>query len=112
MDVSPGGSIPEFILEIVWQGSASDSWLNFPGEGDGRACFETVSEVRIAKCIDEEGKENKDIESSRQEELGGPMGRDTEELLEAGEHGCFLGRCFVHFPIFPMASGQQLRGFL
>lgn len=86
--------------------------MNFPGEGDGRACFETVSEVRIAKCIDEEGKENKDIESSRQEELGGPMRRDTEELLEAGEHGCFLGRCFVHFPIFPMASGQQLRGFL
>lgn len=47
------------------------------------------------------GKENKDVESSRQEELETPMGRDTEELLEAGKGGCFPGGCFVHFaPLF------------
>lgn len=44
-----------------------------------------------------EGKENRIIRSSRQEELERPMGRDTEELLEAGKGGCFLGGCFVHF---------------
>ena len=37
------------------------------------------------------------------------MGRDTEELLEVGEHGCFLGDCFVHFLNFLMAFGQHLK---
>lgn len=45
----------------------------------------------------EEGKENRIVESSRQEKLEKPMRRDTEGLLEAGKGRCFLGGCFVHF---------------
>lgn len=97
---------------VMWK--PSDGWLDSSGE----SCLlweqlprdQFQLRLELLKCIehiwsmggnqrkpsgwDHRGGKEKVF---RQDGLERPMGRDTEELLEAGKGGCFLGECFVHF---------------